>query len=658
MNATKFIYFTKLSAKSARNFPIFHLWDDIGGLFHRIFEIFAIPILTPMLKRLLFLALYWLTWILCFQLFRIIFLTYHYKKTLELGNMLIVQSFRHGLVMDISFASYILVIPALLISFTGRHWKWYNKTLTVYSLIISFVIVLMVAIDLELFQAWGFRIDSTSFHYLETPAEAFASMGAAPVLPLILLFLILFFLVSKSLITIESRILPFLKKSNIYLTFVVFLLVAGSLIIPIRGGLQQIPLNESNAFFSAKSFANYAAVNIPWNYSSSVINDSYIKKNPFISFKESEAEELTSRLYPPDTARMQIIRNDGKVNVLIIIWESFTAKVVGSLGGTRGVTPQFERLAKEGVYFRNIYSSGNRSDKGMVAILSGYPAQPTQSIIKIPTKTASLPSITQVFKSHGYSTSFYYGGETEFANMKSYFLQQGYDHLTDKHDFDKADMNSKWGAHDHVVLNRLMSDLDNQKQPFFTTLFTLSSHEPFEVPAKTAIPGKDTEHLFLNSHHYTDASIGKFIKVAKTKPWWKNTVVVIIADHGHPLPEKPVGKPNEFHIPMLWLGGALERKNVIVDSLGSQTDLAKTLLNQLNLPSKTFKWSSDLFAKNRVPFAYFTFTNGFGWVKPQGFIIRDNIGGFITEKNGSLPPAELDNGKAYLQASFDDYLKR
>jgi phosphoglycerol transferase MdoB-like AlkP superfamily enzyme len=565
----------------------------------------------------------------------------------------------HGLRMDISFASYILMIPTLLMAFSSRNWKWYAKTISIFSGLVAFAITLMVVVDLELFRAWGFRIDSTWLNYLKTPREAFASMGAAPVIPLLLLFVTLFFFTSKSLWIVQKRTISFFKRSHILLTFLSFLFLTAVLIIPIRGGLQQIPLNESNAFFSNSSFANYAAVNVPWNFASSVLNNSYNRKNPFEFIEDKAAEKQVAALYASNGDTGQYISTeDQKPNVLIIIWESFTAKVVQRLGGVPGVTPHFDRLSREGIFFSNVYASGNRSDKGMVSILSGYPAQPTQSIIKIPTKTATLPTITQLLKKDGYFTSFYYGGESEFANMRSYFLLQGFDHILDKHAFDKKDMNSKWGAHDHVVLNRLLTDLDSTKQPFFTTLFTLSSHEPFEVPVKTAIEGRDTEHLFLNAMHYSDEAIGQFIQSAKSKSWWNNTLIIIIADHGHPLPEEPAGKTNEFRIPMLWLGGALEKQNITIDSLCSQTDLASTLLNQLRIPSQDFRWSNDIFKKGRSPFAYFAFTNGLGWIRPEGFIVRDNLGGNITEKAGKLAPEEEYKARAYLQASFSDYLKR
>ncbi|GGM89075.1 sulfatase [Dyadobacter beijingensis] len=611
-----------------------------------------------MRKRLEFIALYGLAWVVIFQFFRIIFLAYHYKKALELPPSLWVASAGHGLAMDISFAAYILGVPTLLMMFTGQRWDWYRKTLTIYSAIVAGLITLLTVIDLELFRAWGFRIDATSLHYLETPAEAFASMGAAPVFPLLLLLFALIFLVNRILQTIVRRTIGAFRRSPHWYTIPTFLLIAGSLIIPIRGGFQLAPMNESAVFFSDKSFANYAAVNVPWNYMRSLLNQSYSDENPFKYAEDAEAQQTVANLYKRAGATEQVVDTTGKKNVLVIIWESFTAKAVGSLGGLKGITPQFDQISKQGLLFTNMYASGNRSDKGMVAILSGYPAQPTTSIIKIPKKTASLPSLPTIFRERGWTTSFYYGGETEFANMKSYFLQQGFDRIVDINDFDSKDMNSKWGAHDHVVFNRLLNDLDKEKEPFFSTMFTLSSHEPFEVPVKTVVPGNDPEHLFLNALHYTDESLGAFLRDAQAKPWWKNTLVVIIADHGHPMPETRKDKPSEFHIPMLWLGGALQAAPARVDTLASQTDLAATLLNQMRLPSGTFAWSNDIFKAGRSDFAYFAFNNGLGWMRPGGFIVRDNIGGNITEKNGALPGQEEKLGKAYLQSSFGDYLKR
>ncbi|WP_031527068.1 LTA synthase family protein [Dyadobacter crusticola] len=611
-----------------------------------------------MRKRIELFALYGLSWVLLFQFFRLVFLTYHYPKTLELPSSLWVQSATHGLRMDISFAAYILAIPTILLIFTARQWNWYKRFMLVYSSVLAFLIVTLTVIDLELFKAWGFRIDSTSLHYLETPGEALASAGAAPVLPLLVLLIALLALTITILRNIVTRSVADFDFTKFVYTVPVFLVLSAALIIPIRGGFQLAPMNESAVFFSDKSFANYAAVNVPWNYMSSIINASYSNKNPFIYSDEAQAQRLVHELYQTQGDTEHVLDSTSKLNVIVIIWESFTAKISSSFNGVPGVTPQFDKLAHEGILFTNMYASGNRSDKGLVAIMSGYPAQPTHSIIKIPKKTSTLPSLPREFRKNGWRTSFYYGGETEFANMKSYLLQDNFDRIVDKNDFHKADMNSKWGAHDHVVLDRLLTDLDKEKEPFFATLFTLSSHEPFEVPVKTAIQGNDSEHLFLNAHHYTDAAIGNFIRKAKSKPWWKSTLIVILADHGHPLPYTKKTKPSEFHIPMLWLGGGLASSNRKVDALCSQTDLAATLLNQVKLPAGQFVWSKDIFTANRNSFSYFAFNNGLGWIRTGGFLIRDNIGGNITEKEGTLDHSEEDLAKAYLQASFGDYIKR
>ncbi|CAG5016411.1 Phosphoglycerol transferase I [Dyadobacter sp. CECT 9275] len=610
-----------------------------------------------MRSRLQFLVFNFLCWILLFQFFRIVFLAYHFRKALELPATYWMQSAWHGLQMDISFAGYILAIPTLLMAATSRKWNWYNGFINVYNITVGLVIVLLVSVDLELFRAWGFRIDGSSLHYLQTPREAWASMSSSPVLLLCTLAFFLFLLVYVLLNTIRKRTISQFTPANILVTLLAFLVLTATLIIPIRGGFQLAPMNQSTVFFSNKSFANYAAVNVPWNYASSILNDTYSKDNPFLFFKENDADATVRSLYKKENTHLQMV-NSGEMNVIVIIWESFSAKIVKSLGGLPNVTPQFDALAKEGILFTNMYASGNRSDKGMVAILSGYPAQPTQSIIKIPTKTVNLPSLPKSFHKAGYYTSFYYGGETEFANMKSYFLQQGFDKITDINSFDKKDMNSKWGAHDHVVLSRMLHDLDHTKQPFFSTLFTLSSHEPFEVPVPTVVKGNSQEKLFLNAHHYTDASIADFIRQAKTKPWWDHTLIVILADHGHPLPETSHTKPSEFYMPMLWLGGAVAQKGIRVDSLCSQTDLAATLLNQVNISSSEFVWSNDIFNHGRTAFAYFAFNNGFGWMKPEGYLVRDNLGGHITEQKGKIKAAEAELGKAYLQSSFTDYLKR
>ncbi len=344
-------------------------------------------------------------------------------------------------------------------------------------------------------------------------------------------------------------------------------------------------------------------------------------------------------------------------NVILIVWESFTAKAVGLQVGGLTITPGFNSLMKEAVYFPEIYATGDRTDKGIVGILSGYPAQATTSIIKEPVKAAKLPMLSKLFKDRGYATSFYYGGELEFANMKAYLLQGKFDHFTTINNFSSKDQNSKWGAHDGVVAQKLKTDLSIIKEPFFTTWLTLSSHEPYEIPAKPLLDGKDDVSQFLSSLHYTDSIIYAFIQQAKQQPWWNNTVVVVVADHGHRLPAAN-SKPEDFKIPLMLLGGAMLQKGISIPQLGSQTDLAATLLNQFGFPSKDFGWSRNLLDSTRKPWAFFTFNNGFGYLQPGKNLVYDNVGKIPRERSGNVTEQDIYRGRALQQAAFQDFLDK
>jgi phosphoglycerol transferase MdoB-like AlkP superfamily enzyme len=493
-----------------------------------------------------------------------------------------------------------------------------------------------------------------------------ASAGASPLFLLsVVLFLIIIISLAVYTLMIAPQIERFTKISkHIYvnsLAAFLFVALAGSLAIPIRGGLQLAPINQSSVYFSHIDFANHAAINPIWNFFNSWVNKTYEKNNPYNYFAASEAIQKLQVLYPAPALvvpTQHLLKTD-KPNIILIIWESLTAKVVEDLGGMPGITPQLRELSREGILFSNLYASGNRSDKGIVAILSAYPAQPKNSIITIPNKTARLPYISADLKKIGYHTAFYYGGELEFANIKSYLLKGSFENTIGKEAFNPETWNSKWGAHDHVVFNRLLEDLNSAPQPFFHTMFTLSSHEPFEVPVETAIAGKDEQSLFLNAMHYTDESLGNFITSAKKQPWWDNTLVIILADHGHRLPEIYTDdKSKEFHIPMLWLGGALTQQGVVIDRLSSQTDLAPTLLSQLNLPYHNYKWGRDIFHPAARPFAYYAFNDGFGLIQPGKQVVFDNVGKRVIMQTGDNREEDIAFGKSYLQVSFQDYLDK
>jgi phosphoglycerol transferase MdoB-like AlkP superfamily enzyme len=597
--------------------------------------------------------------VLYFIAVRAIFLLYHANKTAALSQDDLLTIFSKGLRLDLSFSSYISAIPFLAILattlFPGLQVRGFIRY---YTFAVLALLTLLMAADLELYTYWGFRLDSTPLQYLNTPGEMAASAASAPLVLLALIALgtgVVFGLLFRCTFDYRNYHLHFSKWSYAGMA----LLFLAVLILPMRGGWQQIPINQSVVYFSENPYANHAGLNMPWNLMDALLKYKKETGNPYQYMEPQEAAAKIKELYAAAGDSSEKILAVEKPNVLFIILESYTAKFVSSLGGEAGVTPNLDRIAAEGISFTKMYSSGDRSEKGMVALLSGYPVQTTTSIIKNPKKTERLPHLSRVFKQAGYSTGFYYGGELEFANIRSYLQNGGYDKLIDKHDFPPESYNSKWGAHDHVLFERVLQDLKSTKEPFFTTVYTLSSHEPFEIPIPAKFPGNTVTDKFRNSVYYTDWALGQFMEKARQQPWWDSTLVVLVADHGHPLPyEDPNHRTTKFRIPFILSGGALKLKGRQVDELGSQTDIATTLLYQLNMPHQDFTWGRNLLAPSAYPFAFYVFNDGFGFITPGSVLSFDNVSGKPIIKGKGVSQMQLEYGKAYMQYSFEDFVRK
>lgn len=599
---------------------------------------------------------YFFFWILFFVVARGFFLIYHLHLADGLSAGDIIDIFWYGLRMDASFAGYLSILPFLLLFIKSLSPSFkVRKIIRVYTIILIVILSFLTMADLELYTAWGFRMDATPLQYFKTPEEMAGTISSAPIFILLLIFAFLCFIFIYLYRFFYSHITKKVRHFSIIDSLLSLLFVA-ILFIPIRGGIQKIPLNISDVYFSDNLFADHAAINLPWNIAFSILNKSD-QENPYQYFDDNEAERLVKSLYNTGRKRIPFILSTQQPDIIFVILESFTAKFVGCLGGEKGVTPQLDAIAKDGLLFTNIYAAGDRSEKGQVAILSGYPNQAINSIIKTPTKTRALPSIAQTLSSYSYYCNYTYGGELEFANIKSYLINTGYKHLVSKYSFPVSQRTTSWGVHDQYVYERFFNDLKTQPEPYFSTLFSLSSHEPYDVPLNH-FPGKQDVVMFKNSIYYADSVLGDFIAKLKTTSSWNKTLVVIVADHGHPMPgHDAVDQPSKFHIPLVFTGGALTLKGKI-DNIGSQTDIATTVLDQLHISTEKFKWGKDLLDSAAKQFAFYNFNNGFGFVTPSGFATMDNISKKIIRMSPGFDTSNLKYGKAYMQFSYADYLKR
>jgi len=607
-----------------------------------------------MFKRIVFLLKYAAFWFFFFVLVKAFFLIYNANFAKSLGLADYFGIFYHGAALDLSITSYILFLSSLfLVILLLAKQQFMAKFFSIFTLLVLLILSFLSFVDIGLYSHWGFRLDITPLLYLDNLSAFTASVSLGQIVSLILATLsfsfLFYFLYTKF---IQPTVLAFEKVH--YLHIISLLLITGLWIIPMRGGLGEIPIKVSSVYFHKETYVNHAAVNGIWNFMYSYTKKDLLNAN--ISFMEkAKADEIFEKLTSQSDSIQKVLTNDTP-NILIIALESLSTKVIDH----PGATPFLKQLRKESVYFSNFYANGDRTDRAMVAILSGYPAFPTRNIISFPKKTESLPFLSKSLKQKNYTNSFYYGGSLNFANYQGYLTNGDFDHLISIHNFESKDMNSKWGAHDHVVFDKLFDDLNaSQSKPFFTFMFTLSSHEPFEVPMKTAIQGKSEDSLFLNAAHYADKCLENFLAKAKKTNWWKNTLVIIVADHGTIIPfNTPNYAEKKFQIPMYWLGGALNLKDTVIDAYASQKDIAKTVLNQLNLNSREFIYSKDLFAKDFKGDAFCAFNNGFGYFTDSLKLIYDNNAGKYIREEGVIDYLQLDLGKAYLQVLSDDFQKR
>ena len=613
--------------------------------------------ITKSAGRLKFLLLYLLGWVAFFQFARIVFYVSQWSDTLQLNFRTILFSFLYGIRMDLSMAAY-LTVPVCILVLLSIFIPFFRRSLPykIYSGILVFIILLIVVADIEVFKQWGFRIDASPLKYLESPNEVWASISHLPIVFYILLFLLIFLLTFFFFAKFLNRISIHLMRPRYpFFAALIPLVFAGLMIIPIRGGFQLTPMNQSIVYFSPNNFANQAAVNATWNLMYTLVSENDARKNPYNYMPAEEAAHIKDSLFK-SSGETSMLLNTRSPNIILIIWESFTKKATEAVIEGQPVTPWFNEWKKQGVYFSNAYASGDRTDKGIAAVLAAYPALPKTSVIRLPSKVRKLETLSGVYKKLGYHTPFYYGGETEFANIKSFLLHSGFDPIVEKSSFASKDLNSKWGAHDGVVSKRILGDLNKTSEPFFLTWLTLSSHEPFETPVAEVFKGEDHTTKFLNSLHYTDAVINDFLSGCSRLPSWKNTLVIIVADHGHPLPETG-NKIDNFKIPVLFLGGAVQQKGLVIDRVCSQLDIAATLMGQTSAKG-VFPFSKNIMDNSSSPWAFFNFNDGFGFLLPEYEVLFDNIGKKVIYQGGKADDGRLQAGKALQQHIYQDYVDK
>lgn len=609
-----------------------------------------------MKNRISIFLLYLVYWYLLFVIVRVIFLLTYFDKASQLPVSELINTFTYGFKLDIAIASYIAFLPSLVLTITSlstvRFLKFFYQIYTTIALLFSTIII---SGDLFMYKHWGFRIDATPLFYMTNLKAMTASVSTFTVVGGTLAVIVVSGLLYFTFYKIFNSKLGSLQKNN--KAFFVLLPLTLLLVIVMRGGIGIASLSTSSAYFSKNQFANHAAINPIWNVGFSLSESDDLNRK-YEYYSEADAQEILAPLQSTNDSTVSLLRNN-RPNIILIITESFTAKALEATGGKPGIMPELNKLVKEGVLFDQVYAASDRTDKGIAAVLAGYPSLPGTSPLKYQKFTGKLDFIPKKLNAEGYKSEFYYGGTLVFANYQSFLVQAGFDKMVSDKDFPPADLKSKWGAFDHLVFTRLLKDTPDSDTRFFKTILTLTSHEPFETPVATVFKGDDDDTKYLNSLHYTDASIGNFIREAKTRKWWDNTLIIIIADHGSSRPgNSEITDKIKYHIPMIWLGGVLNVKDTVISSMASQTDLAATLLAQLQINADDFKFSKNILAAGYIPTSFFTFSGGFGFQKPGNLLIYSTITNTYSESVPKRDSVSEKQGKAYLQSLYMDFFNK
>ena len=615
----------------------------------------------------------WLAFVVAFVLAKPCFMLYQASAQQFTGSD-VISVVGHGLSLDLSTSLYFILLPYLVV-LLGRLvpllpkkgqmgcFRLFRIILRCYFAIASVLVAVAIVVDTSLYEFWGFKLDASVLQFLDGTGHALTSVSAGYVALRIAAILV----IAGFLFVVFSKLLSHLSPLTSYLSpltsFLFTLLLLPLIIIGLRGGTSVSTTNVGQVYFSQNQFLNHSAVNPVFSFLSSIGKST----SDIPAYRFFNDEELPKDLFltPHSPVISCITATTSTPNILLIIMESCGGQFT-ELGGNAHVTPNLTQLAHEGVYFTRCYANSWRTDRGMLSIMSGYPALPKTSIMKMPSKVRTLPSIASTLQRAGYSTTFLYGGDANFTNTRGYLMATGVETIISEDDFTNEERgSSKWGVCDSITFDRLFNMVGDEQRflpkeeqrflpkktaPWFTTFLTLSSHEPWTVPMPTRFADEK-----LNAFYYLDRCIGRFIERFRKTEAWKKTLVIIIPDHGILYKDQDETKEIRSHIPMIWTGGVVSQP-MQIDKLCNQSDLAATLLGQLGLPHDDFTFSRDILSPDYTrPFAMHTFPEGFSVVDESGFNVYD-----LNTQHQTIghSPEAIRLGKMILQLTADDLRSR
>lgn len=615
------------------------------------------------LRDVLFLILFW---IICFDLQRILFSIQYWGKLSDVSTGEWLLAFVYSFRLDLATASALAFLPfvARLIEHYGK-WKWNYRIFRIILMTLLFIVVCVQAGETVAYGEWNHKLSSRVFMHLSNPDEVARTASYGMILWFtfyaVIQYVFGWWLAKKFFKRLEKPTYQLNLKH--VLVFPIQLGVVGiSLFLLLRGGWQQIPLNIASAIYSNKAAANDLSVNSLYYFSKSYLQ--YNRSNIDLYMPKVNKElavKKIKQLYSYPKKHNRYFLKNSRPNVIVIVLEGWSAEAIGCLGPTKGATKNFDRLASQGVLFTNIYATATTSEIGNSSIFSGNPAIPEVSISMQPEKHRKLHSINEDLESWGYHTSYIFSGDLKYGNIGGYFMDHGFDVVKDESDFPSDLPRGKLNFFDKDLYRFLLKEINTHKKPFLQCAFTGSTHAPYDQPKGKGKRFKGQEADFMNALVYSDESLGQFMRKCKKFPWYKNTLFVFVADHGHATPTTVDPSSGKFyHIPLLFFGEPIKKeyRGKRVNVVGSQSDIAATLIYQMKGNTSRYPWSKDLMNPKVPQFAFHATIGGYGWVTPKGNLTRHMESKKIIEDtytSNALSKKELKRCHWFLSVLYEEY---
>jgi len=529
------------------------------------------------------------------SLSRLLLVAWQWDRVFDAG--MLANVFLQGLRFDLVLAGLLLTIPVLCFPILAS-----NRLLVpAWRLLLGLglPLALMAVIFLEcstpsFIGQFDSRPNMLFLEYLNRPREVGATLWSAYPLPIVGA---LFLVGASGWFSCRRfrRLVSPIEPTGILPALLVTPVLLVICLAMIRSTLDHRPVNPSTVALSVDPLANELALNSTYTvlYAAyetrheSTGGFSYAPVDDRTMTREVRAammvdpESFTSDAYPTLHRQALPVPAGEFSNLVIIVEESLGAEFVGSLGGLE-LTPNIDAMKNEGIWFENLYATGVRSARGLEAIVTGFTPTPARSVVKLPKSQRDFFTLAQLLSNAGYETSFIYGGEAQFDNMRRFFMNNGFQQVVDETDYEDPVFMGTWGVSDEDLFARANEEFSREREnPFFSLVFSSSNHSPFDFPDGRVEPYGGNKNTVENAVRYADYAIGRFFDMAREADYWKNTVFLVVADHNSRVYGPEVVPIERFHIPAVILGGPVQPS--VFSPVASQIDLAPTLLSLIGV---------------------------------------------------------------------------